>query len=80
MELPGVGAKVAECILLFGAGVDEAFPIDTWVRKVVCGLYFGEDDPKQVPVRKIEDFAREHFPQYAGFAQQVLFHYMRSYA
>ena len=80
MELPGVGAKVAECILLFGAGVDDAFPIDTWVRKVVCGLYLGEDDPKQVPVRKIEDFAREHFPQYAGFAQQVLFHYMRSYA
>ena len=80
MTLYGVGAKVADCILLFAAGKEEAFPVDIWVRKVVCGLYLGVDDAKSVPVSRIEKFAEEHFPRYRGYAQQVLFHYMRNYA
>ena len=78
MTLYGVGAKVADCILLFSVGMEEAFPVDVWVRKVICGLYMGIDDAKTVPVKKIEKFAEEHFPKYAGYAQQVLFYYMRN--
>ena len=79
MTLPGVGAKVADCILLFGAGRQDAFPVDTWVRKVMCRLYFDGADSKTVPVRQIEAFAAGYFPDYAGYAQQVLFHYIRNH-
>ena len=39
MKIKGVGAKVAECTLLFGFGRVDAFPIDVWVRRVVGELY-----------------------------------------
>src|SRR6478609_11121868 len=39
LELPGVGAKVADCVLLFGAGRLEAFPVDTWVLKSLARRY-----------------------------------------
>ncbi len=77
MTLPGVGPKVADCILLFAAGKEDAFPVDIWVRKVICNLYLGVEDARSVPVNKVEKFAEEHFPKYRGYAQQVLFHYMR---
>lgn len=80
MTLYGVGPKVADCILLFAVGSEEAFPVDVWVRKVICELYLGIDKPKTVSIGKIEKFASEHFPRYAGYAQQVLFHYIRNYA
>lgn len=80
MQLYGVGAKVADCILLFSVGKEDAFPIDTWVRKVMCSLYLGEDDAKAVSVKKIEELAQKQFPKYAGYAQQVLFHYVRNTA
>ncbi len=78
MTLPGVGPKVADCILLFAAGMEDAFPVDIWVRKVICNLYLGVEDARSVPVSKVEKFAEEHFPKYRGYAQQVLFHYMRA--
>lgn len=80
MTLCGVGPKVADCILLFSVGVEAAFPIDVWVRKIVCTMYLDTVDYKAVPLGKIEKFAEEHFPKYAGYAQQVLFHYIRNYA
>lgn len=80
MTLCGVGPKVADCILLFAVGKEDAFPVDVWVKKVVCTMYLGIDDYKAVPTKKIEAFAAEHFPHYAGYAQQVLFHYMRNYS
>lgn len=80
MTLYGVGPKVADCILLFAVGTEEAFPVDVWVRKVICGMYLNVENAKSVPVSRIEKFASEHFPRYAGYAQQVLFHYMRNYA
>ena len=80
MQLYGVGAKVADCILLFSVGKEDAFPIDTWVRKVMCSLYLGENDAKAVSVKRIEELAQKQFPKYAGYAQQVLFHYVRNTA
>jgi N-glycosylase/DNA lyase len=75
MSLPGVGRKIADCVLLFGCGFDAAFPIDVWVLKALQQLYF----PKRRAARKrLERFAATHFGPHAGYAQQYLFHYMRT--
>ena len=69
MELPGVGAKVADCVLLFGAGKLEAFPVDTWVTKVMSRVY-GLAGWK---AESIALFGTAHFGSAAGLAQQFLF-------
>jgi N-glycosylase/DNA lyase len=75
MRLPGVGRKIADCVLLFGCGFDGAFPIDVWVLKALRRLYF----PKRRPDKKrLERFAATHFGPHAGYAQQYLFHYIRT--
>lgn len=61
--IKGVGPKVAECVLLFGFYRVEAFPIDTWIKKVLAAYY-----PNGFP---------KAFAEYAGIAQQYLFHAMR---
>ena len=71
--LPGVGPKVADCILLFSLGKKEAFPADTWIRKGMEQLY----GVTCTTVGQIEAFAQQHFGAYAGIAQQYLFHYAR---
>lgn len=75
MILPGVGEKVADCVLLFGAGKLEAFPVDTWIIKAMARRY-GLDGwtPAQ-----IAHFGRIHFGAQAGLAQQYLFAYERAY-
>jgi N-glycosylase/DNA lyase len=68
-RLPGVGAKVADCVLLFGAQRLGAFPIDTWILKVLARAYGLEGwAPSQ-----LAHFARVHFGARAGLAQQYLF-------
>ncbi|MFP4261638.1 MAG: DNA-binding protein, partial [Opitutales bacterium] len=69
MALPGVGRKIADCVLLFGAGRLEAFPIDTWVQKILARAY-GLEGWK---VDQLLHFARIHFGPSAGLAQQYLF-------
>jgi N-glycosylase/DNA lyase len=73
MELPGVGEKVADCVLLFGAGKLEAFPVDTWVLKSLARRY-GLDDWKPA---QVAHFGRTHFGPLAGLAQQYLFAWER---
>lgn len=76
MELPGVGEKVADCVLLFGAGKLEAFPVDTWIIKAMAQRYGLEGwSPAQ-----IAHFGRTHFGPLAGLAQQYLFAYERAAA
>jgi len=65
LAVHGVGPKVADCVLLFGFGRVECFPLDVWMKRVVAKLY-----PKGFP---------EELQQYAGIAQQFLFHYARSH-
>ena len=72
MKLPGVGAKVADCILLFSMGRKEAFPIDTWIKKVMNELYI-----ESTNITKINEYAINKFGAYAGIAQQYLFYYKR---
>lgn len=75
MEVPGVGRKIADCVLLFAYGFPTAFPVDVWVMKALRDLYF----PRRRPSRqKIEQFTESYFGPHAGYAQQYLFHYMRT--
>ena len=74
MRIHGVGEKVANCVLLFGLGRREVFPVDVWMKRISEHLYFDEDTPKAV----IEEFAMKKFGQNAGYAQQYLFMYGQS--
>ena len=72
MKIPGVGAKVADCILLFSMKKKEAFPVDTWIKKVMNELYLDSTN-----ITKINEYATKKFGMYAGIAQQYLFYYKR---
>ena len=72
-EFMGVGAKVADCIMLFSMKKSSAFPVDVWVKRAMMHFY-GADDAS---LNKIRIFARERFGEYSGFAQQYLFYYAR---
>lgn len=74
MGLPGVGRKIADCVLLFAGGFPTAFPVDVWVARVLRELYFGG---RRVPPRTLREFTATHFGPYAGYAQQYLFHFAR---
>ncbi|MBL9202061.1 MAG: DNA-binding protein [Opitutaceae bacterium] len=73
-SLPGVGEKIADCVLLFGAGRLEAFPVDTWILQALARRY-GLDGWKPAQVAQ---FGRAHFGPLAGLAQQYLFAYERA--
>lgn len=68
-ELPGVGPKIADCVLLFGAAKFEAFPVDTWILQAMAERY-GLDGWRPAQVAQ---FGRAHFGPLAGLAQQFLF-------
>ena len=72
-SLPGVGEKVADCVLLFGAGRLEAFPVDVWIIKTMERRY-GLTGWKPA---QIAHFGRTHFGPQAGLGQQFLFSYER---
>jgi len=64
MKIKGVGAKVAECTLLYGFQRLEAFPVDVWVKRILSEMY-----SQGLP---------ECFKGYEGIAQQYLFHWRRN--
>ena len=65
-KLDGVGDKVAQCVVLFGLHMLDAFPIDTWIKKAISENYGKAFDPAV-------------FSPYAGIAQQYIFHYTRNF-
>ena len=65
LSLNGVGAKVANCALLFGLGHLEAFPIDVWMKRALKEHFAPDFDPASLG-------------EYAGLAQQYIFYYARS--
>ena len=77
LELPGVGPKVADCILLFGMRRFDVFPIDVWVRRVMNELYIKNEDETKVNKKEIEKLAKEKYKNLAGIAQQYLFYYRK---
>jgi N-glycosylase/DNA lyase len=70
LSLCGVGPKVASCILLFGLGRTESFPVDVWIARAMRDLY-GVDE------KDAAAYAAARFGAYAGIAQQYLFYYMQ---
>ena len=70
LALPGVGEKVADCVLLFALGHGEAFPVDVWIHRAVQEAYFRG---RGSSARAIRDWARERFGRVAGYANQHLF-------
>jgi N-glycosylase/DNA lyase len=74
MTLPGVGRKIADCVLLFAYGYSAAFPVDVWVMKALRELYFANRRPRPSDMLA---FSETHFGPQGGYAQQYLFHYMR---
>jgi N-glycosylase/DNA lyase len=72
-SLPGVGEKIADCVLLFGAGRLEAFPVDVWIIRTMANRY-GLHGWKPA---QIAHFGRVHFGPLAGLAQQYLFAFER---
>ena len=70
LELPGVGQKVADCVLLFAYGKGEAFPVDVWVKRAVERWYLRGEATNE---REIRIFARRRFGALAGYAQQHIF-------
>ncbi len=75
MKLRGVGGKIADCVLLFAYGFDSAFPVDVWIERALQRLYFPRRRASEPRLRR---FAETHFGPHAGYAQQYLFHYMRT--
>ena len=90
LVLPGVGHKVADCVLLFSLEKLEAFPIDVWIKRAATNLYASHFDSSfikrvsgkgsitQKEYTTIAQFGREYFGNYAGYAQEYLFHYLRT--
>lgn len=74
MTVPGIGSKVADCILLFSFDRLEAFPVDVWIKRIVEQQYLKQKTPE----KKIEEFGRSYFGSYAGYAQQYLYHWGRN--
>ncbi|MHA1612025.1 MAG: hypothetical protein ACTSYU_08255, partial [Promethearchaeota archaeon] len=75
-EIYGIGQKVADCIQLFGYGDLTLFPVDTWMRKFMIKYYFSG---KKTSNAKIRALGRQMFSQWAGYAQEFIFHYARHY-
>jgi N-glycosylase/DNA lyase len=69
LELPGVGDKIADCVLLFAGGKPEAFPVDVWILRALENNY-GLHGWKPA---QLAQFGRVHFGPFAGLAQQHLF-------
>lgn len=74
LRLPGVGEKVADCVLLFALNQSTAFPIDVWIRRVLEREYLL---PKNLSYGALSRWARERFGPWAGYAQQYLYYLNR---
>ncbi|HEV2138755.1 MAG TPA: DNA glycosylase [Nitrososphaerales archaeon] len=85
--LLGVGPKVADCVLLYSLGMDEAFPIDVWIARMIAKSYpnllpksllsrLAENAKLRLSIgeyRRVSNSIRSHFGKYAGYAQQYLY-------
>ena len=74
-ELPGVGAKVANCVMLFAYERLRAFPIDVWIARVLREQYFPRR--RKVTPQQLREFCGRYFGEHGGYAQQYLFHHAR---
>jgi N-glycosylase/DNA lyase len=73
--LPGVGMKVANCVMLFAYERRRAFPIDVWIERVLKRQYFPRK--KKITELRLREFSETYFGEHGGYAQQYLFHHAR---
>jgi N-glycosylase/DNA lyase len=73
--LPGVGPKVANCVMLFAYERLRAFPIDVWIERVLRQHYFSRR--KKMTAQRLRQFSETYFGDHGGYAQQYLFHQAR---
>jgi len=74
-ELPGVGMKVANCVMLFAYERIAAFPVDVWIERVLRESYFVRG--RKVTSKAMAEFVANYFGAHGGYAQQYLFHHAR---
>ena len=74
VSFPGVGDKVANCVLLFGFNKLDAFPVDVWINRAITKNYL---EGKKLSPLQIRDWSRNHFGNYAGYANHYIFHGIR---
>jgi N-glycosylase/DNA lyase len=89
LTLPGVGPKVADCVLLFSLNKPEALPLDVWMKRIILQYYSRHFEPefvtkikekKGLSLREYQvmyDFGRSYFGEFLGYAQEYLYHYNR---
>ena len=75
-SLPGVGDKIANCVLLFSLDKLEAFPIDVWIQRVLRERYLPVNKT-HVPNSKLRSWAQNRFGPFSGYVNQYLFHSRR---
>lgn len=73
LKIKGVGEKITNCVMLFGLGFRDAFPVDVWIKRIMEEMYFGKD----TSIETIQKFAKNKFGEYGGYAQQYMFYYGR---
>ncbi len=74
--LPGVGPKIANCVMLFAYERLRAFPIDVWIERVLTQDYFS--GRRKMTAQRLRQFSETYFREHGGYAQQYLFHHARS--
>jgi N-glycosylase/DNA lyase len=90
LNFRGVGPKAADCILLFSLGKLEAFPVDVWIKRAIL-RHYADNFPKEFIAKikekhtltrsqyeKLSLFGRSYFGEFAGYAQEYLYHYERT--
>ena len=87
----GVGLKVADCVLLFSLRKLEAFPVDVWIKRIILKYYASHFPSKLIrkisakkslansEYEKLNLFGRRYFGKYAGYAQEYLYHFERTW-
>jgi N-glycosylase/DNA lyase len=75
LRCPGVGEKIANCVLLFAYERLDTIPIDVWIARILSEVYF--KGRKKISRSEMKVFAASYFGAYGGYAQQYLFHHWR---
>ena len=74
-SLPGVGPKIANCVMLFAYERLRAFPIDVWIERVLRQHY--SSGRRKMTAQRLRQFSETYFGEHGGYAQQYLFHHAR---